>query len=516
MGWLPIPSMLLKQLYTFGSLKNENNGVSFSLKNRLSDAELTELTSIKINGEQVEKEKLSFDLGDGNMLSANDVSAENPIAFPLKKIVTVNANIGNLQHGKYKIELAFTAKPFGSLKFEVEDAIAEMEVLEVRIPRDKEDDYSEGAIAKRQEFVEKFTGAKLAHLKHYSFDPHILQGNCEHFTGIAQIPIGFAGPVKINGEFAEGDFLIPMATTEGTLVASYNRGMKVLNLSGGAKCTVVSDAMQRAPVFVFEDARAGRKFVTWVQDNIGKIREEAEATSSVAKLKDIDPYTANKFVYLRFNYTTGDAAGQNMVGRATFAACSWVIDNYQGIKHFYLESNFATDKKASQVNIMRTRGKRVTAEVIIPRNVLIENMRVEPESLAYHSQVANVGAFMSGANNNGAHSANGITAMFIATGQDVANVSESSAGMVYSELTPEKDLYISITIPSLIVATHGGGTGLATQRECLELLGCVGRGTVNKFAEIVAGVVLAGEISLASAISSSDWVSSHEKYGRNR
>jgi hydroxymethylglutaryl-CoA reductase (NADPH) len=236
----------------------------------------------------------------------------------------------------------------------------------------------------------------------------------------------------------------------------------------------------------------------------------------VAKLHDIDPYLASKFVYLRFNYTTGDAAGQNMVGRATFAACSWILDHYQGVEHFYLESNFATDKKASQVNIMRTRGKRVTAELLIKRNVLIENMRVEPESLAYHHGVANVGGFLSGVNNNGAHSANAITAMFIATGQDVANVSESSAGILYAELTPEKDLYLSLTIPSLIVATYGGGTGLATQHECLEILGCVGRGKVNKLAEIVAAVALAGEISLGSAISSSDWVSSHEKYGRNR
>jgi hydroxymethylglutaryl-CoA reductase (NADPH) len=143
-------------------------------------------------------------------------------------------------------------------------------------------------------------------------------------------------------------------------------------------------------------------------------------------------------------------------------------------------------------------------------------MRVEPENLVYHGGVANVGAILSGANNNGLHSANAITALFIATGQDVANVSESSAGVIYAELTPEKDLYISITIPSLIVATYGGGTALATQRECLELLGCVGKGKVNKFAEIVAGVALAGELSLAAAISSSDWVSSHEQYGRNR
>ena len=147
---------------------------------------------------------------------------------------------------------------------------------------------------------------------------------------------------------------------------------------------------------------------------------------------------------------------------------------------------------------------------------MVSELRVEPESLVYHGGVANVGTLLSGANNNGLHSANGITAMFIATGQDVANVSEGAAGIIYTELTPDKDLYVSITIPSLIVATHGGGTGLPTQRECLQILGCVGRGKVNKLAEIIAGVVLAGEISLAAAISSLEWVSSHEKYGRNR
>ena len=205
-----------------------------------------------------------------------------------------------------------------------------------------------------------------------------------------------------------------------------------------------------------------------------------------------------------------------MVGKATYRACSWIQDNYKGVKHFYLESNFATDKKASQINIMRTRGKRVVAEAVLKRDVLLQHMRVEPESLYHHSNISDIGSFMSGANNNGAHSPNAITAMFIATGQDVANVSESSAGIVYTEMTPEGDLYISITIPSLIVATYGGGTGLATQKECLKIMSCYGKGTVKKLAEIIAGVVLAGEVSLASAISSSDWVSSHEQLGSNR
>ncbi len=511
-----IPSLLLKQLYTFSSLKNVEGGVQFSIKNRLSDAYLTEVNNILIDDQEVPLAAVAISLNGDQTITPDQITARNPVSFPLRQKLDITARIAPLPSGKHKIEIRFKTTPFGKLKLEVEDAISESDEHLLRIPRDRSDDYSPEIIKKRQEFVQQFTGAKLDHSTRYSFDPHITAGNAENFTGVAQVPLGFAGPLHIDGEHANGDFLIPLATTEGTLIASYNRGIKLLNLSGGVKCTVVGDAMQRAPVFVFEDARQGREFAKWVQQNMDAIRREAEATSSIAKLQNIDTYLSNKFVYLRFNYYTGDAAGQNMVGRATFAACSWVLDNYTGVKHFYLESNLATDKKASQINIMRTRGKRVTAEAVVKRDVLIQNMRVEPEGLAYHYGVANIGAILSGANNNGLHSANAITAMFIATGQDVANVSESSAGVLYTELTPERDLYISITIPSLIVATYGGGTGLATQRECLELLGCSGKGKVNKFAEIVAGTVLAGELSLAAAISSSDWVSSHEQYGRNR
>ena len=513
---IPIPSMILKQLHTNGSLKNTADGVEFSMKNRLNDTKLVGLTGLKFDGREVALDKVRVRLDDGTLLTATQLAAA-PVDFPLRRTLDIVAAIEPLAVGKHEIEIRFEAQPFGKLKLKVDDAITAQDGPKLaHIPRDNADDYGESAIKTRQKFVEEYTGAKLEHTPQYSFDPHITAGNAEHFIGVAQIPLGIAGPMTVNGEYAQGDFLVPLATTEGTLIASYNRGMKVMNLSGGVTCTVIDDAMQRAPVFVFNNARDARHFVKWVEANIGEVRGQAEATSSVAKLQYIDYYLASKLAYLRFNFSTGDAAGQNMVGRATFAACSWILDHYEGIQHFYLESNLATDKKASQVNVMHTRGKRVVAECTIKRDVLIQHMRVEPESLFYHSGIANVGSILSGANNNGAHSANGITAMFIATGQDVANVSESSAGIIYSEMTPDGDLYLSFTIPSLIVATHGGGTGLATQQECLKMLGCVGRGKVNKLAEIVAGVVLAGEISLAAAISSSDWVSSHEKYGRNR
>ena len=514
---MKIPAVLLKKLYTVGSLRNGNGGgAEFALKNRLMDAEVTALRTIAIDGESLALNNIQLEVADHATLTPAQIDAAHPVPFPLRATMTIRTGLRELKEGRHEIEIGFEARPFGSLQFKVEDRVTADDLAGIRIPRDDADDYGAEIVTKRRAFVERVTGARLQHLPRYSFDPRVAKGNCEHFIGVAQVPVGVAGPILVNGEHANGEFLVPLATSEGSLVASYNRGMKVLNLSGGVKATVVGDSMQRAPVFVFQDARAGREFVKWLDANLPHIRREAEATSSVAKLQYLDPYLANKFVYVRFNFSTGDAAGQNMVGRATFAACNWILDHYDGIQAFYLESNFATDKKSSQVNMMRTRGKRVTAEATIPRELLVRHMRVEPEVITYHYGVANVGAFLSGASNNGCQSANGITAMFIATGQDAANVAESSAAIIYCELTRDGGLYMSLTIPALIVATHGGGTSLPTQRECLEMLGCYGKDKVNRLAEIVAAVALAGEISLASAISSQDWVSAHERFGRNR
>lgn len=516
-----VPSILLKQLYTRGSLTNNQDGIHFSLKNRLKDSVIKRINSVSINGKPVPIDQVSIRIGREEEIAVEVLNEKQDTSFPLRSVIDVHIN-GHphlTQAQKQVVGIAFEASPFGTLKFEVEDVIAfNKDTQPQGIPRDEHDDYCESIIKARQDYFSEFSGATIDHVSKYSINPQDLQGNVEHFIGVAQVPIGVAGPMVVNGEHAKGEFLVPLATTEGTLVASYNRGMKLMNMSGGVKSTVVDDAMQRAPVFVFEDARGARDFVAWVNENFEHIKEEAEATSSVAKLTYIDNFLSNKFAFLRFNFKTGDAAGQNMVGRATFAACGWILDHYKAdrVTDFYLESNFATDKKASQINIMRTRGKRVISEITLKRDDLLQVMRVDPKQIDYHGRVAAVGSFLSGVNNTGLHSPNGITAMFIATGQDVANVSESSAGILYSELTDEGDLYLSITIPSLIVATYGGGTGIGTQKECLELMGCYGKDKVLKFAEIVGAVVLAGEISLASAISSSDWVSSHEQYGRNR
>jgi hydroxymethylglutaryl-CoA reductase (NADPH) len=292
--------------------------------------------------------------------------------------------------------------------------------------------------------------------------------------------------------------------------------MKLLYAAGGVKTTVVDDRMQRAPCFLFESAREARDFATWLDEHFDEIKAAAESTTRSGKLLDIERYPASRMLYTRFNYTTGDAAGQNLTGKATQAACRWIVQHYPDIEHYFLESNFATDKKSSQVNMLRTRGKRVVAEAVLPGALLEGMMHASSEVLFRAREVANLGGFISGVNNNGAHSANGITAMFIATGQDAANVAESSAAFIYAERRENGDYYYSVTIPSLIVATYGGGTGLATQRECLELLGCYGAGKVNKLAEIVAATVLCGEMSLGSAIVAEDWVQAHDLLGRNR
>lgn len=388
--------------------------------------------------------------------------------------------------------------------------------MALKIPRSGENDYTDEIVQARKSFVSEQTSTEFNHISRFSFEPSVLRGNIENFIGVAQVPIGLAGPLLVNGEHAKGEFFVPLATTEGTLVASYNRGMKLLRASGGVTTTVVDDAMQRAPVFVFKSAREARDFGIWVKENFAEIKAQAETTTSAGKLRDIEQYPAARFLYLRFNYTTGDAAGQNMVGKATKAACDWIASVYQNIERYQLEGSFATDKKTSWVNTLRTRGKKVIAEATIPAQLLKEIMHVGVEEIFKARLVSQLGGFIAGVNNNGAHSANGITAMFIACGQDVANVAESSAAAVYSEITPEGDYYYSITIPSLIVATYGGGTGLPTQRECLEIMDCYGKDRVKKLAEIVAATVLCGELSLGTAVIADEWVSSHEQLGRNR
>ena len=385
-----------------------------------------------------------------------------------------------------------------------------------RIPRDKNNDHSREMASQRAEFVTAMTGAKLDTVGSYTIDPALTRGNIENFTGTAQVPLGIAGPLKMIGEHAKGEFYIPMATTEGTLLASYSRGMRVISECGGARATVVKHSMQRAPVFLFNNALEAREFGKWVNERIDQIRAVVKTSSRTGRLTEIEQYPVGNMLYTRFCYTTGDAAGQNITGKATLFACEWIKANHPLKPRFILSGNIDTDKKHSMMNTIQTRGKRVIAEFVLNRDVARKLLRIETEWLYRFRQIAGVGTMVAGAAYGGAHSANGIAAMFIATGQDAANVAESHAGVLYGELLDNGDYYWSVTLPALICATYGGGTALPTQRECLEMMDCFGTGKADKLAEIIAAVVLAGDVSLSSAILAHEWVSSHEKMGRNR
>ena len=382
-----------------------------------------------------------------------------------------------------------------------------------KIPRNSQNDYSHESAAEKRSFITEKTGSSLSHVGQFSVPPESVAGNCENFMGTSQMPLGVAGPLLINGEHAAGEYYIPLATTEGTLIASYNRGMRAITESGGITTTVFDDYMQRAPALKFASAREVKEFMSWFDANYTEIKAEAETTSSIASLEFVQRWPVHNVLYMRWNFSTGDAAGQNMVSKATDHACRWILKNYpRTIDYYAFSGGMDTDKKHSHINNLYSRGKRVVAELILKKEVMEKLLRTTASAIQNLRNISTQGSLLAGASYTGGHSANGIAAFFIATGQDEANVVESHAGQTYTEVLENGDLYWSWTI----VATYGGGTALATQRECLEMMDCYGNGQAKKLAEIAAAVVAAGDVSIANAIAAGEFVDSHENYGRNR
>ena len=281
--------------------------------------------------------------------------------------------------------------------------------------------------------------------------------------------------------------------------------------------------MQRAPTFIFDNARDARDFQLWLRANFDEIKAQAESTTSVGKLVELENYHFHNLINCRFDYSTGDAAGQNMTSRAAFYACEWIRNNYPGnLRNYMLSGNWDTEKKTSAVNMLKGRGRRVVAELTIPRHVLMENLRFTPEQMQYGSNLSTIAAHITNSSNNSNHPANGLAALYLATGQDIANIGESNQTSTYMRATRNGDLYYSITLPSLIMASYGGGTNLPTQAECLKIMDCHGKGKALKLCEIAAGLVVAGELSLAAATRvdkttrTNEWVDAHERLGRNR
>jgi len=348
-------------------------------------------------------------------------------------------------------------------------------------------------------------------------DPEIFSGNIENYIGTTQVPTGVIGPLRINGINAQGDFYVPMATTEGALIASYNRGARALSMSGGVTSICLQENVSRSPAFKFNNVIEAGQFISWCNENIEEFKNQVSQTTSHGKLNDIKTTIVGNLVYLNLEYTTGDASGQNMVTIASDAICQYIKKNSPiSFVQSYIEGNLSGDKKATSISNLLTRGKKVTAEAIISRKILKKYLHVTPEELLEYWKVSAIGGIQSGSIGINGHIANGLAAIFLACGQDVACVSEATVGITRFDIQENGDFYISVTLPNLIVGTVGGGTNLPTQSECLSLMDCLGTNKARKFAEIVAGSLLAGELSISAAIAAGHFTEAHKVYGRRK
>lgn len=341
-------------------------------------------------------------------------------------------------------------------------------------------------------------------------------GNIENFIGTVKMPVGIIGPLRINGLNAHGDYHVPMATTEAALVASYARGAYAATKAGGVSTAMLYEGVIRAPAFVFGSLLDAGRFVEWVIVHVDTLKAEAESTTGYGKLISIEPMVDNNVVFLVCRYTTGDAAGQNMVTIATDALCHVIAkDCTVPILKWYIEGNFSGDKKASFLGLVTGRGRKVSASVTLPAQVVENTLGTTVNDMLAYGQIANLGAHLSGQLGAQAHFANGLAAFYIATGQDAACVAESAVGITRMEPRGD-DLFCSVTMPNILVGSVGGGTGLPSQTAGLNILGLKGAGHAAALAEVAAATCLCGEISIVAAIAAGDFTSAHQKLARHR
>ncbi|MFB0544236.1 MAG: hydroxymethylglutaryl-CoA reductase (NADPH) [Asgard group archaeon] len=372
--------------------------------------------------------------------------------------------------------------------------------------------------------LEKITNKDLSSLVSTTLDFNELCGrNIESPVGSVEIPIGIV-KIKVKGDYANDLYYFALATTEGALVASVNRGCSAINEGGneggGARAKVYRDQMTRAPVFSCGNVENAFKLKTWVEEHFDEIKKLCESTTRHGKLIKISPYLVGDTVFLRFIFTTGDALGMNMVTIATEAGVNFIMENLPFLRCVALSGNLCADKKPAAINFIEGRGKSVIAEATIPREIVEKTLKTTPEAICEVNLRKNfMGSAVGQSPGFNAHFANMIAAAFIAYGQDVAQTVESSLGITTTFTTPEGDLYASVTLPCLEVGTIGGGTRLPKQRKLLELLSCEGGGVppgtnALKFAEILSAVVLGGELSLIAALAAGHLAKAHRKLRR--
>ncbi|MBI5681120.1 MAG: hydroxymethylglutaryl-CoA reductase (NADPH) [Methanobacterium sp.] len=372
------------------------------------------------------------------------------------------------------------------------------------------------ALTIRRKFAEEISNTELKNISNYSINMELAsKKNIENPIGVIQIPLGIAGPLKVNGDHANGKFYVPLATSEGALLASINRGFSVISASGGVTTKILDDKMTRAPVLKAKSVTDAIQIKSWINNNFQELKEAAETTTRHGKLIKIDPIMViGKYIYPRFVFTTGDSMGMNMVTIATETALN-LLNTKTGVHVVALSGNVCVDKKPSSLNFIEGRGKSITAELVVPKDIVKNKLKTTPESIVEVNTAKNlIGSAISGSMGFNAQYANMIGAIFLATGQDEAHIVEGSLGITTAMVEENGDLYFAVTLPDVPLATFGGGTSLETARECLEIMDCYGNGKVKKFAEIVAGTVLAGELSLMGALAAGHLARAHKDLGR--
>jgi hydroxymethylglutaryl-CoA reductase (NADPH) len=365
--------------------------------------------------------------------------------------------------------------------------------------------------AMRRAWVEHNTGHALHAVAETAFTPEETHGSIENLVGATQIPLGIGGPIRVNGEHANGLFYVPFATTEGTLVTTYQYGMRAITEAGGANAYVLADALDITPCFVVATTREGLDLARWLEDHLAELQDvAAEATTTHGHLLQIRPHVFGRRVFAQFVFSTGDAMGLNMVNLAVDRICSHVADAV-ACQRWYLRCNYSSDKKPAAVNLFRPYGKEVAIDVTLPASVVDEHLGVSPAELLEFATAGRLGTMQAGALGANAHFANGLAAIYMACGQDVAQIVNASIGFLDFELVGADDLYVAARLPSLVVGTVGGGTKLPTQRECLALLGCEGDGTAPKLAEIVGATLVAGELAICAALTNGRFIEAHRR-----
>jgi hydroxymethylglutaryl-CoA reductase (NADPH) len=364
--------------------------------------------------------------------------------------------------------------------------------------------------AMRRTWLAHNTGHALEAVAAMAFTSEETRASIENLVGATHVPLGIAGPIVVNGEHAKGAYFVPFATTEGTLVATYQYGMRAINEAGGASVRVVADQLDITPCFVLADMRAATAVAEWLREHVEELAAVAAETTSHGRLIALHAHVFGRRVFAQCVFETGDAMGLNMINLAVERICARVVDAMPCERH-YLRCNYSSDKKPAAINLFRPYGKDVAVEVVLPAAVTESYLGASPQALLEFVATGRLGTMQAGALGANAHFANGLAAIYTACGQDVAQIVNASIGFMDAELLDGDRLYVAARLPNLVVGTVGGGTALPTQRECLELMDCAGDGTARRFAEIVAATLVGGELGIYAALATGRFAEAHRQ-----